>query len=70
VYHLSLLYVMLLTPPWYLAPLGCRLDVSRLDTSIPERVGNNPLEAASTETWAYTRLRLGSVSSTPIGSPV
>jgi hypothetical protein len=23
--------------PWYLAPLGCRLDVSRLDTSIPKR---------------------------------
>jgi hypothetical protein len=33
---------MLSTPPWYLAPLGCRLDVSRLDTSVPERVGNNP----------------------------
>jgi hypothetical protein len=31
--------VMLLTPPWYLAPcLGCRLDVSRLDTSVSERV--------------------------------
>jgi hypothetical protein len=23
-------------------PLGCRLDVSRLDTSVPERVGNIP----------------------------
>jgi hypothetical protein len=25
-----------------LGPLGCRLDVSRLDTSVPKRVGNNP----------------------------
>jgi hypothetical protein len=33
VYHLSLLCVVLPTP-WYLAPLGCRLDVSRLYTSI------------------------------------
>jgi hypothetical protein len=31
---LSLLCVVLPTPPWYLAPLGCRLDVSRLYTSI------------------------------------
>jgi hypothetical protein len=39
---------MLLTPPWYLAPrLGCRLDVSRLDTSLSERVVNNSREAAS-----------------------
>ena len=22
---------------WYLAPLGCRLDLSRLDTSIPRK---------------------------------
>jgi hypothetical protein len=22
---------------WYLAPLGCRLDASRLDTSIPKK---------------------------------
>jgi hypothetical protein len=22
---------------WYLAPLGCRLDVSRLDTSLPKK---------------------------------
>ena len=22
---------------WYLAPLGCRLNVSRLDTSIPKK---------------------------------
>jgi hypothetical protein len=40
--------VMLLTPPWYLAPrLGCKLDVSRLDTSVSERVVNNSREAAS-----------------------
>jgi hypothetical protein len=69
-YHLSLLCVILSTPPWYLAPLGCRLDVSRLDTSVPERVGNNPEEAARTGIWAYTQLQLGSVSSTLIGFPV
>jgi hypothetical protein len=34
--YLSLLCVALPTPPWYLAPLGCRLDVSRLDPSIPK----------------------------------
>jgi hypothetical protein len=34
--------------PWYLAPrLGCRLDVSRLDSSASERVVNNSREAAS-----------------------
>jgi hypothetical protein len=22
---------------WYLAPLGCRLDVSRLDTNVPKK---------------------------------
>jgi hypothetical protein len=38
------------TPLWYLAPLGCRLDASRLDTSILERVGSGPQETASTET--------------------
>jgi hypothetical protein len=39
---------MLLTPPWYLAPcLGYMLDVSRLDTSVSERVVNNYREAAS-----------------------
>jgi hypothetical protein len=27
---------------WYLAPLGCRLDVSRLDTSIPKRRVGDP----------------------------
>jgi hypothetical protein len=32
-------------------PLGCRLDVSRLDTSIPKRAGNDPQEVASTGTW-------------------
>jgi hypothetical protein len=50
VYHLSLLCVTLLTPPCYLPPLGCKLDVSRLDTSVPVRVGNNPQEAAPTGT--------------------
>jgi hypothetical protein len=35
--YLCLLCVALPTPPWYLAPLGCRLDVSRLDTSIPKK---------------------------------
>jgi hypothetical protein len=34
-----------------LVPLGCRLDMSRLDTSIPKRVGNGPQEAASTGAW-------------------
>jgi hypothetical protein len=42
VYHLSLLCVVLPTPPWYLVPVECRLDVSRLDASIPKRVGNAP----------------------------
>jgi hypothetical protein len=69
-YHLSLLCVMLSIPPWYLAPLGCRLDVSRLDTSVPKRVDNNPHEATPTGTWAYTQLQLGSVSSTLVGFPV
>jgi hypothetical protein len=35
--YLSLLCVALPTLLWYLAPLGCRLDVSRLDTSIPKK---------------------------------
>jgi hypothetical protein len=34
--YLSSLCVALPTSPWYLAPLGCRLDVLRLDTSIPK----------------------------------
>jgi hypothetical protein len=34
--------VVLPTSPWYLAPLGCKLDVSRLDFSVLERVGNDP----------------------------
>jgi hypothetical protein len=37
VYHLPLLCVVLPTPPWYLAPLGCKLDVSRLYTSIRKK---------------------------------
>jgi hypothetical protein len=45
---LLLLCAILLTPPWYLAPrLGCRLDVLRLDTSVSEKVVNNPREANS-----------------------
>jgi hypothetical protein len=35
--YLCSLCVALPTPPWYLAPLGCRLDVSRLDTSISKK---------------------------------
>jgi hypothetical protein len=34
--------VALPTLPWYLARVGCRLDVSRLDTSVPDRVGSGP----------------------------
>jgi hypothetical protein len=37
VYHLSLLCVVQPIPPWYLTPLGCRLDLSRLQTSIPNK---------------------------------
>jgi hypothetical protein len=56
---------------WYLGPrLGCRLDMSRLDTSVSKRVVNNSREAASTGLWTCTQLQLGSVSSTPIGSSV
>jgi hypothetical protein len=71
VYRLFLLCVMLLTPSWYLAPrLGCRLDVSRLDTSVSKRVVNNSWETASAGIWIYTMLQLESISSTPIGSLV
>jgi hypothetical protein len=35
---LFVLVCALLPPsPWYLAPLGCRLDVSRLDASMPKK---------------------------------
>jgi hypothetical protein len=51
-------------------PLGCRFDVSRLDTSIPKRVGNGPQEVASIGTWTCTQLQPGSVSSTPVGPTV
>jgi hypothetical protein len=44
--------------------------VSRLDTSVSERVVNNSREAASAGIWTCTQLQLGSVSSTPIGSSV
>jgi hypothetical protein len=50
------------------APLRCRLDLSRLQTSIPNKeFRGGPQEVASTGTWACTQLRLGSVSSTPTG---
>jgi hypothetical protein len=50
------------------SPLGCRLDLSRLQTSIPKKeFGGGPQEVASTGTWACTQLWLGSVSSTTIG---
>jgi hypothetical protein len=52
-------------------PLGCRLDLSRLQTSILKKeFGNGPQEVASTGTWAYTQLRLGSDSSTPAGPAI
>ena len=37
--------MVLPTPPWYLAPLGCKLDMSRFDASVLERVGNDLQEA-------------------------
>jgi hypothetical protein len=37
VWYLLLLCVALSTPLLVPAPLGCRLDVSRLDTSIPKK---------------------------------
>jgi hypothetical protein len=37
VWSLLLLCVVLSTPLLVLAPLGCRLDASRLDTSIPKK---------------------------------
>jgi hypothetical protein len=37
VQYLFLLCVALPTPLLELGPLGCRLDVSRLDTSIPKK---------------------------------
>jgi hypothetical protein len=49
-------------------PLGCRLNLSRLQTSIPKKeFGGGPQEVASTGTWACTQLQLGSISSTPTG---
>jgi hypothetical protein len=54
-----------------LGPLGCRLDVSRLDTSIPKKeLVTQPQEVVSTGTWACTKFWLESVSSTPIGPTV
>jgi hypothetical protein len=39
----------------YLAPrLGCRLDVLRLDTSVSEKVVNNPREATRRDLDLYT----------------
>jgi hypothetical protein len=52
-------------------PLGCRLNLSRLQTSIPKKeFGGGPQEVASTGTWACTQHQLGSVSSTPTGSVI
>jgi hypothetical protein len=52
-------------------PLGCRLDLSRLQTNIPKKeFGNGPQEIVSTGTWAYTQLQLGSISSTPTGPAI
>jgi hypothetical protein len=58
-------------PPWYLAPLGRRLDLSRMQTNIPKKeFGDGPQEVALTGTWACTQLRLGSISSTPTGPAI
>jgi hypothetical protein len=55
--YLSLLCVALPTPPWYLAPLGCRLDMSRLDTSVPKKeLVTGPQEVVSTGTWTCTQI--------------
>ena len=68
VWYLLLLCVVLPTPLLVPAPLGCRLDMSRLDTSIPKKeFCPGPQEVASTRTWSCSQLHLGSVSSTPIG---
>jgi hypothetical protein len=40
--------LVLPTLPWYLAPLGYTLDVSRFYPSVLERVGNDPQEVAPT----------------------
>jgi hypothetical protein len=41
--------------------LGCRLDVSRLDTSVSERVVNNFREGASAGIWTCTQPRPGAL---------
>jgi hypothetical protein len=47
--------VMVLTPLWYPAPcLDCRLDVSRLDTSVSEKIVNNSREATRRDLDLYT----------------
>jgi hypothetical protein len=46
---------MVLTPLWYPAPrLECRLDVSRLDTSVYEKTVNNSQEATRWDLDLYT----------------
>jgi hypothetical protein len=54
--------------PWYLAPrLGCMLDVSRLGTSVYERIVNGLQEAASPRPRSVHSFSLKSVSDTPVG---
>jgi hypothetical protein len=58
--YLTLIYVMSILAVCdvvdsSLAPrLGCRLDVLRLDTSVSEKVANNPREATHRDLDLYT----------------
>jgi hypothetical protein len=45
--------------------LEWRLDVLRLDTSVSEKVVNNPREATCRDLDLYTTFSLESISSTP-----
>jgi hypothetical protein len=54
--------------PWYLAPrLGCRLDVSRLGTSVYERIVNDFQEVAPPRPVSIHSFSSKSVSDTPVG---
>jgi hypothetical protein len=45
----------MLTPLWYSAPrLECRLDMSRLDTSVSKKIVNNSREATRRDLDLYT----------------
>jgi hypothetical protein len=56
---------------WYLAPrLGCRLDVSRLGTSVYERIVNGLREATSSRPGSVHSFSLKSVSDTPVGPAI